>query len=104
MPFSSPRRIYQDLMSIPIATELMKKHTTFTATFSLIISARTPLIIRVIHPAARAYTASVKMLFVASATTDEIIKNINDAKDTIDILFIKIPQKCQQLLSKNRVL
>ena len=62
-------------MSIPIATELMKKHTTFIATFSLIISARTPLIIRVIHPAARAYTASVKMLFVASATTDEIIKN-----------------------------
>jgi hypothetical protein len=44
------------------------------------------------------------MLFVASATTDEIIKNINDAKDTIDILFIKTPQKCQQLLSKNSIL
>lgn len=90
MPFSSPLRLYQALIRSPIAILLKKKQRILTGVLLLIISAKTPLITKTMQPEISGNLASANKGFDASATIDDIIKNTNDAKETIDIFFIII--------------
>ena len=88
MSFSRPRRLYQALISVPIARLLKKKQTILTGVLSLIMSAKAPLMIRITIPQISGICASENRNLVPKATADDIIKNINDDKETIDIFFI----------------
>ena len=100
MLFSSPLRLYQALIRSPIATLLKKKQRILTGVLLLIISARIPLVAKKIQPETSGTFASMNNCLDASATIEDIIKNINEAKETIEIFFISNLKNVNYYLQK----
>jgi hypothetical protein len=100
MLFSSPLRLYHALIRSPIAILLKKKQRILTGVLLLTMSAKIPLVAKMIQPEISGHFASINNGFDTTATIDDIIKNINEAKETIDIFFITNLKNVNNCLQK----